>query len=150
MVAVDINDELRIAELEISRHVAQFRALFEPVHQARHRCDERVEIGTLQRVLHIGIGLAPADLDILHRLVIGIDARNDGRLAPEPPCHFLGSLTPLGTGLECDEQPCRIGRGGVAAPGREHIGHRRILADDSAGLLGLVGHGGETGIGQRL
>ena len=82
-VAVDHDHRLQPAVLLVGGHVAQLGQIAETVQHLRREGVQLVQVRALQRVLVLGVGLAAADPDVLHRLQEQRGARYPAQLAAQ-------------------------------------------------------------------
>ena len=118
LLAVDLDRELRILDVEIGGDVLQSIDLGDAVAHHRRRVVERVRIAALQRVLILALRRTSADVQVLDALEKGLKTRHLQRLLPEPRHHHGRGLTLL-LRLQTDEQASVVRRRiGPAGPDR--------------------------------
>ena len=78
-VAIDVEEGLEAAVLQIAGDVGQVGRLLQPLDQLRHPLAETARVRILQRELELGAAHAVLDREVLHRLHVDRRSRARGR-----------------------------------------------------------------------
>ncbi len=120
LVAVDLDIDLRVFDLQVGGHVLQPGDLLEPCLQERSITIEGVRIRALQGKLILAFGQAPADPDGGRVLQKSLDPGNGGQFRPEFLNDFVRAQIPLISRFQADIEPS-----GVGSPGWTRLARSR-------------------------
>ena len=148
LLAVDIDRELRIADLQIGGHVAQHRETAHPLQHFRRLGVKRGQVARLQRILIGGArGAAAIQVEVLDRIENRGHAGDRIGLAAQAR-DDRGDFATLLLRLQRNENLALIGA--ARADVRRHGFHRRVVHQDLHNLLLLVHHGLDADVRRSL
>ena len=127
-ITVDHQRGLQATVLLVGVDVHQFRQGHHGAANARVPDAQVFQVVTLQRVLVLRVGLAPANAYVLHRNHEEVGARLLGQLGAQPRHHLIGRSVALGQWLERHEHLGRIALRAAREPG--DVFDRRVGFDD--------------------
>ena len=130
-VSVDVDERAESVLLLVGGDVAQRRQRGQFGQQPRRPGRELHRVGIHQRVLELGATDAGADLNVLHRLEIGGQARLPGDGPLQTSNHDIGGIA-AGDRAQRDGEAARVRRRvDRAGPNeRDHPRYRRVFAHD--------------------
>ena len=148
LLAVDLDREFGVLDVEVGRHVEQARNLRDLVSHRRRDRIEAFDVAALQGVLVLALGDTTADVEVLDALEEGLHAGHLRRLLPQPRDDDRRRIT-LGLRFQPDEHASVVGGRirSARADGRVEEFDRRIGANNRIKLGLSLDHCVERGVG---